>query len=287
MNGFALHDTTTAPQDEESSMAGSDVGTKAEAGALAMTSTDNFELYHGLASTCSKKVRMCLMEKGIPFKSHLLDLQKFEQHHPQYLALNPNGVVPTLVHNGRPVIESSIIIDYLDDCVPEPPLKPTDPYKRAQMRLWVKFSDDVAYKAIFAPTWNRLRARAKDGLASEKLGETLSHVPTVERRERWQRMAEGGYTEAELEAAHQQMRSCLDRADAQLQKNEWLAGDSFSLADIAVLPFIDRISNLRPEYLELGYAALKDWLGRIKQRPTFDRAFNFKDDPRASELPNF
>lgn len=264
-----------------------DAVTKSKIDEFAGVSTDSFELYHGLASTCSKKVRMCLMEKGTPFKSHLLDLQKFEQHQPQYLALNPNGVVPTLVHNGRPIMESSIIIDYLDDCVPDRPLKPADPYERAQMRLWMKFSDDVAYKAIFAPTWHLLRERAKEGLASEKLHETLSQVPTLERRERWQRMAEGGYTVPELEAAHQQMQACLDRADAQLQKTEWLAGTNFSLADIAVLPFIDRISNLRPEYLDLGYAALKNWLARIKQRPTFDRAFNFRDDPRASELPNF
>ncbi len=62
-------------------------------------------LYHGMASTCSKKVRLALYEKNIAFESHLLDLQKFEQHTPDYLALNPNGVVPTLVYRGRPVIE--------------------------------------------------------------------------------------------------------------------------------------------------------------------------------------
>ena len=151
----------------------------------------SFELFHGMASTCSKKVRMCLAEKRIPYRSHLLDLQKFEQHRPDYLAINPNGVVPTLVHDGRSIIESSIIIDYIDDCQPEPPLKPSDPYERAQMRLWIKFSDDVAYKAVFAPTWHRLRHRAQEGLAGENLGETLAHVPSAERRDRWQRMAEG------------------------------------------------------------------------------------------------
>ena len=116
-------------------------------------------LYHGMASTCSKKVRLCLYEKGIAFESHLLDLQKFEQHRPDYLALNPNGVVPTLVHRDRPIIESSVIIEYLDDAFPEVPLKPADPYARAQMRLWLKYSDEVAYKAVYAPTWQFLRKR--------------------------------------------------------------------------------------------------------------------------------
>ena len=142
-------------------------------------------LYHGMASTCSKKVRMCLYEKDVPFESHLLDLQKFEQHTPEYLAINPNGVVPTLVHEGKPVIESSVIIDYIDDVCPQNPLKPVDAYERAQMRLWLKYSDEVAYKAVYAPTWQKLRHRAEEGLAGGKLSETLSGIPTAERRDRW------------------------------------------------------------------------------------------------------
>ena len=82
-------------------------------------------------------------------------------------------------------------------------------------------------------------------------------------------------------------RNCLERADSQLQNTSWLAGDTFSLADIAVVPFIDRISNLRPEYLANGCGALNDWLTRIKQRESFSQAFDFRDDPRAAELPNF
>ena len=247
-----------------------------------------FVLYHGMASTCSKKVRMCFYEKGAPFESHLLDLQKFEQHRPDYLAINPNGVVPTLVYDGRSVIESSIIIDFIDDVLPQNPLKPSDPFLRAQMRLWMKYSDDVAYKAVYAPTWQKLRHRAEEGLAGGSLSDTLSQVPTAERRQRWEKMAQGGYTAEELEAAYQQMRDCLAKADAQLRETPWLAGPAFSLADIAMLPFIDRISNLRPEFLEdAEHVALREWLARAKQRSSFDRAFAFKDDPRAAELPNF
>ena len=88
-------------------------------------------LYHGLASTCSKKVRMCLAEKGLDWQSRLVNLQKFEQHDPDYLKLNPNGVVPTLVHDGRPITESTVIIEYIDDTFPDCPLKPEDTYARA------------------------------------------------------------------------------------------------------------------------------------------------------------
>lgn len=246
------------------------------------------QLYHGMASTCSKKVRMCLYEKEVPFESHLLDLQKFEQHRPEYLAINPRGVVPALVHAGRSVIESSIIIDYIDDCFAWNPLKPKDPYLLYKMRLWVKYSDDAAYKAVYAPTWHRLRHRAQEGLADQAVGDTLSRVPTSERRDRWKKMAGGGFSEQELETAYDQMRDCLREAEAQLLETPWLAGDMFSLADIAMLPFIDRISNLRPEFIEGDEcAAVRDWVARARERPSFEKAFAFKDDPRASELPNF
>ncbi|MGE5145775.1 MAG: glutathione S-transferase family protein, partial [Candidatus Eiseniibacteriota bacterium] len=245
--------------------------------------------YHGLASTCSKKVRLCLYEKGLSFESRLLDLQKFEQHAPDYLALNPNGVVPTLVHDGRPVIESSIIIEYLDDAFPEVPLRPKDPHGRARMRLWTKYSDDVAYKAVYAPTWQALRKRAEEGLSAEARAATLARVPTAERRDRWAKMAETGYSERELEEAYDKMRACLDHAETALAaRGPWLAGADYSLADIAIIPFIDRIRNLRPEFMTReAYPALNDWYDRMATRPAFDRAFRFRDDPRAAELPNF
>src|SRR5215471_15980131 len=171
-------------------------------------------LYHGMASTCSKKVRLCLYEKGIAFESHLLDLQKFEQHRPDYLALNPNGVVPTLVHRDRPIIESSVIIEYLDDAFLEVPLKPADTYARAQMRLWLKYSDEVAYKAVYAPTWQFLRKRAEAGLSEEARRATLAAIPTAERRERWEKMAQGGFTPEDLKEAYGKMRKCLTGSGA-------------------------------------------------------------------------
>jgi len=134
-------------------------------------------LYHGLASTCSKKVRMCLYEKGIQFESRLLNLQKFEQHRPEYLALNPSGVVPTLVHDDRVIIESSIIIEYLDDAFPTPPLRPSDAYWKSQVKLWLKFSDDVAYNAVYAATWMALSSKAMSGFTDEERRKIIARIP--------------------------------------------------------------------------------------------------------------
>ena len=243
-------------------------------------------LYHGLASTCSKKVRLCLFEKALPFESRLLDLQQFEQHRPEYLKLNPNGVVPTRVHKGRPVVESTIIIEYLDDAFPEVPMRPRDPYARAQMRLWTKFSDDVAYKAVYAPTWMKLSAPAARNLSPEDLQSTLARIPTKERRDRWETVAKSGFSEAELQDAYDKMVECLTRAEAALAEGPWLAGSDYSLADMAMAPFIDRIRNLRPDLIGAAeYPLLLDWYARMQARPAFTRAFDFKDE-RTAALPN-
>ena len=73
---------------------------------------DTLELYHAGLTSCSKKSRLCLREKDLPYRSHYLSLNKFEHHDPGYLKLNPNGLVPTLVHNGTVIIESGVINEY-------------------------------------------------------------------------------------------------------------------------------------------------------------------------------
>src|SRR5947207_7610237 len=106
------------------------------------------ELYHYWDSFCSFKVRLCLEEKGLEWQGHFVDLMRFENLRPQYLELNPNGVVPTLVHDGRTIIESTVINEYLDDRFPEIALRPQDSYERAQMRLWVKHEEEQLFVAV-------------------------------------------------------------------------------------------------------------------------------------------
>ena len=94
-----------------------------------------FTLYNAPQSTCSQRVRFVLNAKGLPFVEHKLDLLAGDQLKPDYLAINPNGVVPTLDHDGNVVIDSSVIIEYLDEIVPHAAhFTPHDPVKRAAMR---------------------------------------------------------------------------------------------------------------------------------------------------------
>ena len=92
------------------------------------------ELYSAPQSTCSQKVRLTLAEKNLNFVEHKMKLFQNDQLKPEYLKLNPNGVVPTLVDDGTPIIDSSVIMEYLDEVYPEIALSPAEPKQRAHMR---------------------------------------------------------------------------------------------------------------------------------------------------------
>jgi glutathione S-transferase len=98
-------------------------------------------LYNAPRSSASRRVRLCLEEKGLPYESRTVDMERLEHHSPEYLEINPDGVVPTMVHDGRPLHESGTICEYLDELHPDPPLRPVAPYDRALMRNWVRHID--------------------------------------------------------------------------------------------------------------------------------------------------
>ena len=94
------------------------------------------ELYHFDRSTAAQKVRIALAEKGLEWEGHYINtgFDKRDQHDPDYLKINPRGVVPTLIHDGKVIRESNVILEYLEDAFPAHPLRPADPFERAEMR---------------------------------------------------------------------------------------------------------------------------------------------------------
>ena len=107
---------------------------------------DLLELYHSINSVCAQKVRIALTEKGQEAKDHIMTLRG-DQFEPAYLKLNPNGVVPTLIHDGEPITESSLILYYIDDAFPEPPLMPTQPRQRHRVRMYNKLIDEYVHNS--------------------------------------------------------------------------------------------------------------------------------------------
>ena len=122
------------------------------------------ELYHAGLTSCSKKARLCLVEKGLDYVSHYMNLREFVHHRPEYLAINPNGVVPSLVHDGVAIIESTFINEYIDEVFPDPPLKPADAAGRSRMRVWGKMADEYGLAAIRVPTWTRTKTDSMKAL---------------------------------------------------------------------------------------------------------------------------
>src|ERR1700758_2598617 len=110
------------------------------------------ELYHTVNSVCAQKVRIELAEKDLDWESHLMTLRG-DQFDEAYLKLNPNGVVPTLIHEGLPVIESSVILYYVEECFPETRLMPSEPRSRVTVRLFNKLIDEYVHNACTVLTF--------------------------------------------------------------------------------------------------------------------------------------
>ena len=138
-----------------------------------------FILHHGWRSSASRRVRLCLAEKGLPYESRLVDMVKGEQHLPEYLAMNPNGVVPTLQHDGRVLYESSFIAEYLEEVFPSPPLLPKDAYQRLVLRNFVRWVDEKCLPNLIVFNWSIAMQPVASQWSAEQLAERLSRIPTA------------------------------------------------------------------------------------------------------------
>jgi len=230
-------------------------------------------LHHAWRSSASRRVRLCLEEKGLAYESHPIDLAKMEHHTPEYLKINPNGVIPALIHDGRPLYESGTICEYLDEAFPEPPLRPEDAYERATMRNWIRHADErIGNLIIF--NWQHHLAKTASQWSDAELAERLKKVPSKERQEAWLRAARKPYTEEEKAAARAKLVEMLGRMEKTLRETAWLAGARYSIADIALVPFVKRIDEeIAPDAVTpAAHPRVAAWWKTIQARPAFARA---------------
>lgn len=232
------------------------------------------ELYHYEPYANSMKVMMCLQEKGAEFTAHYVDLLKFEQHAPEFVALNPNGQVPIVVHDGRVVTESTMINEYLDDVFPDPPLRPADPYDRALMRVFSKLVDEVLMPSVSRLGWQfRFRDFAQS-IPDAEFAERMSRVPLKEIREKWSTIHGAGFTSDELEDSRRQIRWAMDRMEDMLDGETWLCGGAYSLADINAYPNVEGAFRNYAEHCDAAHAPrTAKWLARVAARPATQAAF--------------
>src|SRR3990172_6765015 len=230
------------------------------------------ELYHNDMSVCAAKVRIVLAEKGLEWKGHTLNLRAGDALKPEYLRLNPNGVVPTLVHDAQVVIESTVICEYLDDVSPETPLRPRDPYARTRMRLWTKQLDEGVHAAT--GTLSTCIAFRHQHLkkSPDELKRYFDSIPQPDRRERLQKAVEFGMDSPTFAPALRRLDRVIADIDRTLTEGDWLAGDSFSLADAAYTPYVIRLQHLGLEAIISSRPRVAAWIDRLRSRPSFKSA---------------
>lgn len=229
-------------------------------------------LYHMWTSTCSKKVRITLAEKNLPWESRVIRTEPGpESLEPWYLRINPNGVVPSLDHDGRIVIESCVILEYLDDVFPQPPLRPADFVERARMRVWLERSESIVHRYINVLSHNRFMTRALGDRTIEQKLALAERYPKLEMRLERQRRYRDGVSPAEERTALALLAEFMDDMEACLAGQPWLAGADYSLADIAISPFIERFAvNGLDELIDWSRRpAVGDWWQRISVRPAW------------------
>jgi glutathione S-transferase len=229
------------------------------------------ELYHNINSVCAQKVRIALSEKHQNAKEHLLKLQG-DQNDPAYLKLNPNGVVPTLVHDGTVVTESSLILYYIDDAFPDPPLMPKTPASRLRVRLYNKLVDEYVHNSCTIITFaTAFRPRFLKMTREQWLAE-INKAPLKRRAEYKRSVIEHGLDSEFVLDAIQQHKKLISWMAEDLKRGPYLAGDTFTNADCAVIPYILRLELLKLDAMWEAEPAVGDWWARMQRRTSVKAA---------------
>jgi glutathione S-transferase len=233
-----------------------------------MESQMAFKLYNAPQSTCSQRVRFVFNGKQLPFEEVKLNLLEGDQLKPDYLKLNPNGVVPTLDHDGAIVIDSTVITEYLDEIVPEISFTPENALERAHMRALMHFIDEMPAAAVRVPTFNLAFLPSFQKMTRETFVAMAESKPL--RREFMLTMGQTGFSKVEMDAALARMRRTYERMDAEIEKSggPWLLGKKITLADIAVMPSLVRIHDLGiSDWQDLPRVVT--WFDNIRAHPAF------------------
>ena len=240
-------------------------------------------LYHNDMSVCAQKVRFALSEKGLAYEGQHLNLRRGDQSTPEYLKLNPNGVVPTLVHDGLVVIESVVINEYLDDAFPTPALKPDDAAGRARMRWFTKHVDAGIFPATGIVSMSIAFHHQYSPEVVEQL--TLQRGPAYRRR--FEALKKGVDNPAFPDAILRLDKMLADMERALESGGPWLTGAMFTLADIAYAPYVTRLDHLKFAGMMDKRPKAAAWYDRLRARPGYQEAlakwFNEKYLPLMDE----
>lgn len=241
-------------------------------------------LYHGNGSVCSSKVRIGLAEKGIAWESHPISLPKGEHTAPAYLKLNPNGVVPTLVNGDLVVVESSVILEYIDALNPQTPLMPTDLPRATMARLWLTRCIDI-HSAINTMTFSTVgRLRILGSKTPEEIEAGIQKMTNPANATKRRDIMANGMASPHLWSAFFTLRRMFDDMQAALETSDWLLGDDYQIADTALLSYVDRLDRLGFSGLwESRTPHVARWFAASKARASYSAINDYADPKDAAE----
>jgi glutathione S-transferase len=231
-------------------------------------------LYHYDRSTASQRVRLALEEKEIPWTSIIVVTARGDAENlpEDYHRLNPKGLVPVIIHDGAAIPESLVILDYLDDVFPEKPLRPTAAVERAQMRLWMRKIDEsvhVASRVVGVCVVNRHIYKEK---GAGKIDEYYAAMKDGVRRNNDLLNIKYGLESPLLPDAVRTFRRLFEDMNMWLSERPWLAGESYSLADVALVVYVRRLESFMMAPLWAHLESLNGWYARIAERPAYARS---------------
>ncbi len=219
--------------------------------------------------TNSGRVFLTLLEKGVEFVEHELAGRDFEHLKPAYLAVNPKGQVPTLVHDGRVLTEGMNINEYIDEAFEGPALRPADPVERWRMRVWCRYADTDLGRSLMMINWNRIMPTFVGNRPMEEVEKIMETVPDPDRRRSWLSAYKQITPPEQIEESRRRAGEGAQRVEANLRARTWVAGSSFSLADIDLMNFCGFMSAWMPELVnDQDTPATIAWQARMAERPT-------------------
>ena len=237
------------------------------------------KLYHHGSSVCAAKVRMYMHEKGLNWEGHYLDILAGDQFNPEYMKLNPKAVVPTLVHDNNVICDSTVICEYIEDMFKDNPLRPTDALERTKVLYWTKAVDEELHPACGFVTFLCSHRHIVLRLGEEGVKQFLDSTPAFSVTANWHKTKKTIVTQGfEAPGAPEKIKLYdlyLQKMEDVLADRNWLAGENFTFADIALTPYVNRLDMMALSGIWKNgrLPRVTDWFYRIQERPSFKPSF--------------
>ncbi|MBT2187015.1 glutathione S-transferase family protein [Sphingobium nicotianae] len=246
--------------------------------------SSDLTLYHWEPNANSGKPMLTLVEKGVSFNSHYIDLLAFDQHKPDYLAINPMGTIPAMTHGSRLLNESTAMMEYVEEAFPGPAMMPDDPVDRWRVRWWMKFLDQWLCPSFSMIGWSIFigpQVRARD---PRELEAAIERIPLPERRIAWRKAIYGLFSAEELAESRRRVDLGIGMLEDALAKREYLGSNQYSLADINLFNSAYGLPSQQPDDVnDEKTPNIMRWLRSVARRPAVKQTWTYSRVPRFAE----